>query len=260
MPVKVRALGTFPVRAFVLPDAGAAAGRGTPTARGERGAQRVQPPGPMSHTPPGPHVTKPPKKPGLVRRMYDWVLSWAETRYGVPMLMAISFAESSFFPIPPDVLQIALSVGKPRRSFLYAFASLVASVAGAVLGWWIGKEAWDSLGDFFFEWIPGFTQERFDFVGEKYQDNAFLAIFGAAFTPIPFKIFTIASGAFHVKLSTLILASLVGRGLRFFVVAGAIFFLGPRVKFWIDRYFELISIAFFVLIVLGVVAVKFMLH
>jgi membrane protein YqaA with SNARE-associated domain len=74
--------------------------------------------------------------------MYGWVLSWADTRYGVPMLALISFTESSFFPIPPDVLQIALSVGRPRRSFLYSFVSLVASVGGAVLGWWFCREAW----------------------------------------------------------------------------------------------------------------------
>jgi membrane protein YqaA with SNARE-associated domain len=113
---------------------------------------------------------------------------------------------------------------------------------------------------FFFEFVQGFTPENFAKVEQKYQENAFVAIFGAAFTPIPFKIFTIASGALEVPLGTLVAASIVGRGMRFFLVAAAIFFLGPRVKLWIDRYFEIASLAFFALIVLGVVAVKYLLH
>lgn len=200
------------------------------------------------------------KKPHLFRRLYDWVLSWAETRYGTQALALISFAESSFFPIPPDVLQMALSVGRPKRSFMYAFVSLVASVLGAVLGWWIGRELWDSLSQVFFDYVPGFTQENFDKVGEKYRDNAFLAIFGAAFSPIPFKIFTIASGVFEVQLGTLILASFAGRGMRFFATGSLVFFFGPSVKELIDKYFELAALALFVLLVLGFVAIKFLLH
>jgi len=205
-------------------------------------------------------ATEQPKRPHVFRRLYNWVLSWAETRYGTQALALISFAESSFFPIPPDVLQVALSVGRPKRSFFYAGVSLVASIAGAVLGWWIGRELWDSLSDFFFSTIPGFTQENFDKVGEKYQEHAFLAIFGAAFTPIPFKIFTIASGVFGVPLPILIGASFLGRGMRFFGVGSLIFFFGPSVKDLIDKYFELAAFVLFVLFVLGLVAVKFLLH
>jgi membrane protein YqaA with SNARE-associated domain len=171
------------------------------------------------------------KKPNIVKRLYNWVLSWAETPYGTPALFVISFAESSFFPIPPDVLQIALSVAKPKRSYFYALVSLVASVLGGILGWWIGMELWDSMQNFFFDHVPGFTRENFTKVEAKYHEHAFLAIFGAAFTPVPFKVFTIASGVFEVGLATLILASIVGRGARFMSVATAIFFFGPTVKY-----------------------------
>ena len=137
------------------------------------------------------------RRPGLLRRMYNWVLHWAETPYGTPALFVISFAESSFFPIPPDVLQIALSVSKPRRSFYYATVSAVASVLGAIAGWCIGFLFWELLQDFFYDYVPGVTEQNIDYVGGLYSENAFLAIFAAAFTPIPFKVFTIAAGVFH---------------------------------------------------------------
>ncbi|MCC7014012.1 MAG: DedA family protein [Planctomycetes bacterium] len=198
------------------------------------------------------------KKPNIVKRLYNWVLSWAETPYGTPALFVISFAESSFFPIPPDVLQIALSVAKPKRAFFYASVSLVASVLGGVLGWYIGHALWGSVSNFFFEHVPGFTRETFALVESKYNEHAFLAIFGAAFTPIPYKVFTIASGVFEVALPTLIMASVLGRGARFFLVGGAIFFFGPTVKAWLEKYFELATLILLALGILGFVAVKYL--
>ncbi|MEX2558972.1 MAG: hypothetical protein WD403_03610, partial [Pirellulales bacterium] len=126
-----------------------------------------------------------PARVNLVRRMYNWVLGWADTPYGTPALAAISFAESSFFPIPPDVLQIALSIARPRRSFYYAAVSAIASVLGGIAGWFIGYALWASVGEFFFNYVPGFSRQNFDHVARLYGDNAFLAIVGAAFTPIP---------------------------------------------------------------------------
>ncbi|MBM3991828.1 MAG: DedA family protein [Planctomycetes bacterium] len=203
--------------------------------------------------------TPPVKPPNIVRRLYNWVLSWAQTPYGTPALFVISFVESSFFPIPPDVLQIALSVARPRRAFFYAAVSVVASVLGGLLGWWIGSTLWDSVSAFFFEYVPGFTEQNYALVEAKYKEHAFLAIFTAAFTPIPYKVFTIASGVFHVALSTLICASILGRGGRFFLVASAIFFFGPTVKTWLEKYFELATLVLLVIGALGFVAVKYML-
>ncbi|MCY3002416.1 MAG: DedA family protein [Planctomycetota bacterium] len=201
----------------------------------------------------------PAKKPNVIKRLYLWVLSWAETPYGTPALFVISFVESSFFPIPPDVLQIALSVARPKRAFFYATVSVIASVLGGVFGWYIGSALWGSISGFFFEYVPGFTPERFEMVRAKYDEHAFLAIFGAAFTPIPYKVFTIAAGACAVSIQTLIFASIVGRGARFYLVASAIFFFGPKVKEWLEKYFELATILLVALGAAGFLAVKYLL-
>ena len=201
----------------------------------------------------------PAERPGLVKRLYLWVLGWADTPYGTPALFVLAFTESSFFLIPPDVLQIALSVAKPKRSFFYAAVSVVGSVLGGVLGWYIGYALWSSISGFFFEHIPGFTHENFEIVRQRYDEHAFLAIFSAAFSPIPYKVFTIASGAFGVAIPVLIGASILGRSGRFFLVATAIFFFGPTVKEWLDRYFAVITTAAVVLLIAGFVAIKYVL-
>ena len=200
------------------------------------------------------------KKPGIVKRLYLWVLHWAETPYGTPALFVLSFAESSFFPIPPDVLQIALSVSKPRRSFYYAAVSVVASVLGAILGWYIGFALWETLGGFFTTYIPGLTQKNFDRVEGLYNQWGFMAITVAAFTPIPYKVFTISAGMFQIGLPVLVLASILGRSGRFFAVAICIYFFGPSVKNLIDKYFGLVTILFTVLLIGGFVLIKFLMH
>ena len=200
------------------------------------------------------------KPPSALKRLYLWVLGWAETPYGTPALFLLAFAESSFFPIPPDVLQIALSVGKPKRSFYYAAVAVLGSVAGGVLGWYIGAAVWEhGLNKFFFDYVPGVTPENFEIVRVRYEEHAFLAIFSAAFTPIPFKVFTIASGVFEVGLATLIAASILGRGGRFMIVATSIFFFGPTVKGYLERYFGMITFALLALLIAGFAVVKFLL-
>lgn len=191
-----------------------------------------------------------------LRRLYDWVLHWAETPYGAPALFLLAFAESSFFPIPPDVLLIALTLGMPRRAWWYALVCSVGSLAGAVLGYYIGYAAWESLRGFFIPYL--FSAEDFDHVGRLYQDNAAQAIFLAAFTPIPYKVFTVAAGVWHehVSLAVLLAASAIGRPLRFFLVAGLLRFFGPPVKRVMDRYFDWLALAFGVLLVGGFVVVK----
>jgi membrane protein YqaA with SNARE-associated domain len=197
-----------------------------------------------------------PARPNALKRLYLWVLHWADTRYGTPALAAISFAESSFFPIPPDVLQIALSVAKPKRSFYYAAVSAAASVAGGVLGWMIGAFLWHAMDDVMFAYVPGFTHETFEHVRQLYLGSAFLAIVTAAFTPIPYKVFTIASGVFGVPLPTLLLGSALGRSGRFFLVAAVIYVFGPTVRGFLDRYLEWITIGLFVLLIAGFYAAR----
>ena len=196
--------------------------------------------------------------PNFLRRIYDWTIAWAETPYGLWALAILSFAESSFFPIPPDVLLIPLVFCEPKRWWKIAGICTLFSVLGGILGWWIGYFAWDNLKDFFYAYIPGFSHEHFEYVQNLYKEYGFMAVLGAAFTPIPYKIFTIAAGVFDLNLITLILASLVGRGGRFFLVGFIIYLIGPKAKEWIDKYFNLIATLFFILLLAGFAAIKFM--
>jgi membrane protein YqaA with SNARE-associated domain len=196
------------------------------------------------------------KKPNWLRRLYDWTVSWSETRYGAPALGVISFTESSFFPIPPDVLLIALCFGSPQRWLRFALICTVASVLGGVFGWAIGSYGWHLLADWFYSWVPGFTPEVFAIVESKYQAGAFIALLAAAFTPIPYKVFTVASGVFAVGLPTLVIASLIGRGLRFFAVAGIIRVGGPQIRPLLEKYFEWAALLLFVLALLGFLAIR----
>lgn len=197
---------------------------------------------------------------GLLRGLYNWMLSWAETPYGSPALFLISFAESSFFPLPPDLLQIALSVSKPKRSFFYAAVSAVGSILGGVVGWAIGFAAWTVVGDWFCAYVPGVTPERIDYVGSLYEANAFWAILAAAFTPIPYKVFTISAGVFHqyVPFQTLLVASALGRSARFFLVATCLWWFGPPVRRVLEKQLEWITVAMFALLIGGFFVVKFL--
>ncbi|MGL4942188.1 MAG: YqaA family protein [Thermoguttaceae bacterium] len=191
-----------------------------------------------------------------LRRLYNWVLSWSETRFGTPMLFVLALAESSFFPIPPDVLQIALSAGRPRRAFVYATVSLAGSVLGALIGYAIGYMFWSATSWFFFAYVPGITESLVEMVVKKFHANAFLAIWLSAFTPIPYKVFTIAAGVAKIPLWTLIAASVLGRGMRFYLVASLMFFCGPTIRTTIDRYFDLFALLAGVLLVGGFVVVR----
>jgi membrane protein YqaA with SNARE-associated domain len=197
-----------------------------------------------------------PVRPGLHRRLYDWVIHWARTPYGVPALFVLSFAESSFFPIPPDVLLLALGVAAPHRALWYAAVCSVASVLGGVLGYAIGFFVWDTAQDVFFTYVPGFTREGFGRVQALYDAYGFLAVMVAGFTPIPYKIFTIASGVFGMNLPLFVVASAISRSARFFIEGVLLFRYGARIQQILDRYFNLITIAFLVLLFGGFAVVR----
>lgn len=183
-----------------------------------------------------------------LKRLYDYVLSWAERKHSQWALSIIAFTEASFFPIPPDPLLVALCLGKPRRSLWFASLCSVFSVLGGIAGYLIGWMVWEHVDNFFFSYI--IKQEAFDYVQIGYQSNAFLALLGAAFTPIPFKVFTIAAGVFKVNLFTLILASVIGRSARFFIEAVLILLYGPRIREFIEKYFNILTFIAFVLLVI----------
>lgn len=193
----------------------------------------------------------------MFRRLYNWVLGWADTKYGVPALAIVSFAESSFFPVPPDPLLMALSLGKPKRAFWYALVCSVMSVLGGIFGYFIGWALWGLMSSFFLTYV--FSPEAFDFVRVQYEQNAFLTILGAAITPIPYKVFTVTAGVFHINLLYLILASAIGRSARFFLEAGLVYFFGEKIRNFIDKYFNLLVTLFFILVLAGFFIVKFLL-
>ena len=192
-----------------------------------------------------------------MRRLYDWVLSWSYSPFGPSVLALVSFAESSFFPIPPDPLQIALSIERPRRSFRYALISAAASVLGALLGWVIGHALWGWLGPYF---VPNIVSEANMLKVRAFFDTwGFWALFAAAFTPLPFKAFTITGGMMAMPIPAFTVACFIGRSLRFFAVATLLFFFGPEVKGFIDRYFGILSAVFLVMLAGGFYLIKYIL-
>lgn len=199
------------------------------------------------------------RRHGPVRRLYDWVLHWAHTPYGTPALGGLSFAESSFFPIPPDPLLMALSLGRPKRSLWFALVCTVASVLGGIAGYAIGAGAWSLVGGWFFAHVPGVTPEAFERVQALYERYDFWAVFLAGLTPIPYKVFTLSSGVFAISFPVFVVASAVSRGLRFFLVAGMIYLFGAPIARFIDRYFNLLTWAFGILLVGGFLAVEWLL-
>jgi len=191
-----------------------------------------------------------------VRRLYDWVIGWAESPYSEWALFLLAFCEASFFPVPPDVLLLALAFGAVRKSFRYAFICSVGSVVGALLGYAIGYWFYEYIGRPIIEFYH--YQKQIEYVMGKYRENAFLFISIAGFTIIPFKVFTIAAGMAKVSVGVLVAASAFSRTTRFFAVATLAYFFGQRVRRFIERYFDLLAIAFVVILVFGFVILKWM--
>ncbi len=190
----------------------------------------------------------------ILRKLYDWVLSWAETPYGPVALFVLAFCEASFFPVPPDVLLIALSLSLPAQALWYAFLSSLGSVLGGIAGYLIGFLLWQSLSSLFFTYIPGFTPEVFAKVQGYFEQYDFMVVFAAGFTPIPYKVITIGAGVFGVNFLVFVVASVISRSARFFIVALLLKFYGPPIKVFIERYFNWLAIAFMVLLVGGFMA------
>ena len=197
-----------------------------------------------------------PTKSGWVRRLYDWILHWADTPYGLQALAILALAESSFFPIPPDPLLIALCLGATGRALRFAAVTTIASVVGGLLGYAIGAVVWGSVSGFFFEYVPGVTPEAFATVQGYYDRWDFWAVFLAGLTPLPYKVFTISAGVFAINFPVFVLASVLSRGLRFFLVAGLIYRYGESISSFIDHYFNVLTWVFGLLLILGFVLIE----
>jgi membrane protein YqaA with SNARE-associated domain len=190
-----------------------------------------------------------------IRQLYGWVVGWAETKNATRALAVLSFAESSFFPIPPDPLLIATTTVKPKNYLKLATITTIASVLGGIVGYGIGLLLFSSIGQGIIDAYH--LQDEFIRLGERYNENALLAIFTAAFTPIPYKLITISAGVFSVNFIAFIAASILGRGARFFTVAYLMHHFGKRYKDKIEKYIDLLSLAFVALLVIGVLVVRY---
>lgn len=200
-----------------------------------------------------------------MKRLYNWILSWANTPYGSVALFINAFIEAIIFPVPPDLLLIALAVGKPKKSFKFATICLTGSLLGALIGYSLGYFLWidpndsfTTFADFFFNHIPGFTVDVYNNIQHTYNEWGFWAIFTAGFTPIPFKVFTITAGVFNIDLPVFFIASAISRGARFFLLALLIWKYGPQIKTFIDKQFNWLAIAATLLLILGFFAIKYL--
>lgn len=191
-----------------------------------------------------------------LRDLKEWIESFAEKSYAMLALFIVAFTESSFFPVPPDVLLIAIAISSPKVSFKAAFWCTVGSVAGALLGYYIGYALFEVIGKPIIDFYG--YQDAWNKVVEIYRGEVgmwFLAT--AAFSPIPYKVSTIAAGATGMNLIPFVVISTFGRAGRFFLVAALIYLFGPKVKGFIDKYFDKLSIAFLILLIGGFIIIKY---
>jgi membrane protein YqaA with SNARE-associated domain len=200
-----------------------------------------------------------------LKNTYAWVLHWAQTPYGTIALFILAFIEAVFFPIPPDVLLIALALGCASKSFKYALICTLGSVSGAFAGYSLGYFSWlqvngefSAFANFFFHNIPGFTVELYNSIKELFIKWDFWVIFTAGFTPIPYKVFTVTAGVFDLNLVMFFLASIVSRGARFFFIAWLLWKFGPDIKIFLEKYLNRIALGFTACLIGGFILIKYL--
>jgi membrane protein YqaA with SNARE-associated domain len=172
-------------------------------------------------------------------------------------LAAISFAESSFFPIPPDVLLIPMVLAERSKAFLYATICTVASVIGGIAGWLIGAFLFDALAEPILQFY-GYA-DKFEAFAQRYNEYGAWIVFFAGLTPFPYKVITIASGATGLPMPVFLLASVLARGIRFFAVAALLWWLGPPIRDFIERRLGLLFTIFVVMLFGGFVVARYLL-
>jgi membrane protein YqaA with SNARE-associated domain len=191
---------------------------------------------------------------GWINRLYEWTLAQAARPHALWVLGAISFIESSVFPIPPDVLLIPMVLARPTRAWLIALVCTVSSVLGGLLGYAIGALLFEAIGQpilQFYGYLPEFSEFQ-----ARYNDWGAWIVFFAGLTPFPYKVITIASGVTGLDLTTFIVASVLSRGLRFFLVAALLWWMGEPIKRFIENNLGWLTIAFFVLLFGGFLVIK----
>jgi len=191
----------------------------------------------------------------MLRQMYDWTVDKAESPYALLILAVVAFAESSFFPIPQEALMIPMIVAAPHRAWLVAGVALIASVAGAVLGYAIGYLFYDTVGIQLLEFYG--KADRYDEFQTLYTDHGVLAVAIGAITPFPFKVTTIVSGLLQMNFALFVIVCLIARGFRFFLIAALLRRFGTPVRAFIERRLGLVTILAFAVLVGGFVVLKY---
>lgn len=194
------------------------------------------------------------KRYSLVQRVYIRCMEWIQTPAGIWALFFIAVAESSFFPIPPDVFLIALCISTPQKSFRYAGVCAVGSVIGGVIGYGLGLGFMDTVGATILDWYG--LHDKYEVVQNLYREYDAWAVGAAGFTPLPYKLFTITAGAFKINFPVFVVVSIVSRSARFFLVAGLIYKYGAPVQHFIMRYFNILTIIFLFLLIGGFILLK----
>ena len=190
-----------------------------------------------------------------IKILYDWVTDWAKSPFGAFALFVISFTEASFFPVPPDILLIALSLSVVGKAYYFAFICTIGSILGGIFGytigyyiWWDG-ESFTYVAEYFFNNLPFFTKKTFYEVQDLYKKYNIWIIFTAGFTPLPYKIFSITAGMSQIYFPFFVIASIIGRSSRFFLIAFLINKFGNKIKEYLDRYFNILSILFIFILI-----------
>jgi membrane protein YqaA with SNARE-associated domain len=192
------------------------------------------------------------------RRLYDWVIHFADTKHGATALFVLSFAESSFFPVPPDVLLGPLALGAPKKWLRFALACSIASVLGGILGYCIGMFLWQAIGSWVLANLDvvGLTEENFEIFQAKYDKWNYWIVFTCGFTPLPYKVCTISAGVAKINFIAFLIASTVSRTARFFIVAGLMGWKGEKIRPFVEKYFNWFSLAFVALLIGGFLVIK----
>ena len=192
----------------------------------------------------------------FLKRTYNWTLEKAQHKNAKWYLSLISFAESSFFPIPPDILLIPMALASKAKALFYAFICTLFSVLGGILGYAIGYFFFNSVGIYIVDFYH--LENSFSVFESYYKEFGILIVLGAGITPFPYKFITIASGVFGLNIFMFIVVSIIGRGLRFYLIAILLYFFGERIKLIIDNYFNILTIVFFILLVGSVFIIRFL--
>ena len=190
----------------------------------------------------------------IFRTLYNWTLDKSSKKEAPWFLSIVSFAESSFFPIPPDIILIPMILAKRAKAFIYASLCTLSSVVGGILGYLIGFLLFNSIGILLVNFYH--LDESINEFKNYYNTYGAWIVIIAGFTPFPFKVITIASGLFQLNFIIFILCSILSRGARFYLVAGLLYFFGEKIKIFIDKYFNILTILFFILLIGSILIIK----